>query len=123
MTEQEALTAPTALTQRQGGFDMETVFDFVADELEKRTDLEKLEARGTIRLALKAAGFNPREVSPEQMAVVLEQVMPGELRPRGIDDPDSLCSDLAIAVKSFQPVGGDTSAASPEDVFRRLARS
>ncbi len=101
----------------------ESVFDFVADELEKRSDLEKLEARGTIRLALKSAGFNPREVSPEQMAVVLEQVMPGELRPRGVDDPDRLCGELAVAVKAFQPVGGDAAGASPEDVFRRLARS
>ena len=32
-----------------------SIFDFVADELEKRTDLAKLEARGTVRLALKEA--------------------------------------------------------------------
>ena len=102
---------------------MASVFDFVADELENRTDLEKLEARGTIRLALKAAGFNPREVSSEQMAVVLEQVMPGELRPRGVDDPDKLCAELAVAVKAFKPDEGESSGTSPEDVFRRLARS
>ena len=101
----------------------ETVFDFVADELEKHTDFEKLEARGTIRLALKAAGFNPREVTSEQMAVVLEQVMPEELRPRGVDNPDGICSDLARAVKKFTPTGGEPTGVSPEDVFRRLARS
>lgn len=101
----------------------DTVFDFVADELEKRTDLEKLEARGTIRLALKSAGFNPREVTTEQMAVVLEQVMADELRPRGVDNPDGLCGDLARAVKQFTPAGGEPTGASPEDVFRRLARS
>jgi len=101
----------------------ETVFDFVADELERRTDLEKLEARGTIRLALKSAGFNPREVSPDQMAVVLEQVMPGELRPRGVDKPEALCGELARAVKAFQPTGDEAVGVSPEDVFRRLARS
>ena len=101
----------------------DTVFDFVAEELERITDLEKLEARGTIRLALKASGFDPREVTPAQMAVVLEQVMPAELRPRGIDEPDAICGQLALAVKAFEPVGGEPSGVSPEDVFRRLARS
>ena len=101
----------------------DTVFDFVAEELERCTDLEKLEARGTIRLALKAAGFDPREVSTDQMAVVLEQVMAEELRPRGIDDPEAICGELARAVKAFTPVGGEPSGTSPEDVFRRLARS
>ena len=101
----------------------DTVFDFVAEELERVTVLEKLEARGTIRLALKAAGFDPREVSSSQMAVVLEQVMPAELRPRGIDNAEELCGEIARAVKGFEPVGGEASGVSPEDVFRRLARS
>jgi hypothetical protein len=101
----------------------DTVFDFVAEELERKTDLEKLEARGTIRLALKASGFDPREISPDQMAVVLEQVMPAELRPRGIDNPEAVCGELARAVKAFHPAGGEPSGVSPEDVFRRLARS
>ncbi len=37
---------------------MSTIFDFVADEIERQTELEKLEARGTVRLALKSAGFD-----------------------------------------------------------------
>ena len=101
----------------------DTVFDFVAEELERISELEKLEARGTLRLALKSAGFDPREVSTTQMAVVLEQVMPAELKPRGIENAEQLCGDIARAVKAFQPVGGEASGVSPEDVFRRLARS
>ncbi len=31
-----------------------SIFELVAEELEQRTDLAKLEARGTVRLALKA---------------------------------------------------------------------
>ncbi len=53
----------------------------------------------------------------------LEQVMPAELRPRGIDDAEAVCSAIARAVKAFKPVGGEPSGVSPEDVFRRLARS
>ena len=101
----------------------ETVFDFVAEELERRTQLEKLEARGTIRLALKSAGLSAREVTGEQMAVVLEQVMPAELGPRGVEDAAALCAELARAVAGFTPTGGEPSGVSPEDVFRRLARS
>jgi hypothetical protein len=101
----------------------ESVFDFVAEELEKRSDLEKLEARGTTRLALKAAGFDPREVTSEQMAVVLEQIMPAELKTRGVDRADALCAEIAGLVKEFRPVSGLPTGASPEDVFRRLARS
>ncbi len=101
----------------------DTIFDFAAEELERVTHLEKLEARGTIRLALKASGFDPREVSTDQMAVVLEQVMPSELRPRGIDNAEAICAQLARAVKGFKPVGREPSGVSPEDVFRRLARS
>ena len=45
-----------------------SIFDLAADELESRSDFEKLEARGTVRLALKGAGLDPREVTASQMA-------------------------------------------------------
>ena len=70
--------------------------------------------RRTLSLALLALLFLP---------VVFEQVMPEELRPRGIDNPDAVCAELARGVKAFQPMGGEPSGVSPEDVFRRLARS
>ena len=35
----------------------EKLFDFAAERLEARTELDKLEARGTLRIALKKAGF------------------------------------------------------------------
>jgi hypothetical protein len=101
----------------------ESLFEFVAAELKKRTELEDLEARGTIRLALKSAGLTARETTPEQMAVVIEQVLPRELRVRGVDDPESVCGELSLAVKGFEVEGGESTGTSPEDVFRRLSRS
>ncbi len=101
----------------------ESLFEFVAAELQKRSELEDLEARGTVRLALKSSGLTAREVTKKQMTVVLEQVLPRELQLRGVDNPDGVCRDLSQAVKGFEGGAGDASSASPEDVFRRLSRS
>jgi hypothetical protein len=104
-------------------FVSESLFEFVAEELEKRSDLENLEARGTIRLALKSSGLTAGEVTKKQMAVVIDQVMPRELRVRGVEDPEAVCRELSQAINGFDAEGGDSAGASPEDVFRRLSRS
>ena len=101
----------------------ESLFEFVASELEQQSGLESLEARGTLRLALKSSGLTVREVTPDQMAVVLEQVMPHELRARGIENPETVCEELSQAVKGMKAEAGDSASTSPEDVFRRLSRS
>lgn len=101
----------------------ESLFEFVASELEKRSDLGNLEARGTVRLALKSSGLTAGEVTKKQMAVVIDQVMPRELRVRGIGDPEAVCRELSDAVMGFETGGDESAGASPEDVFRRLSRS
>jgi hypothetical protein len=101
----------------------ESLFEFVAETLLEKTDLENLEARGTIRLALKSSGLTAREVTQEQMVVVINQVLPRELRVRGVEDPEGVCEALAQAVKGFDHGDGDSDSTSPEDVFRRLSRS
>ena len=101
----------------------ESLFEFVASELQKKSGLDDLEARGTVRLALKSSGLTVREVTQEQMIVVLDQVMPRELRVRGIENPDAICGELSQAVKGVKAEEGESDSASPEDVFRRLSRS
>jgi hypothetical protein len=101
----------------------ESLFEFVADALQDRCELASLEARGTIRLALKAAGLTAREVTREQMIVVINQVLPRELRVRGVKSPEAVCADLAQRVKGFEIKNGVSDGTSPEDVFRRLSRS
>jgi hypothetical protein len=101
----------------------ESLFEFVAEELEKRSELENLEARGTIRLALKSSGLTAREVTQEQMVVVLDQVMPRELRVRGVEDPEAVCGEISRAIKGMEADGSESGGTSPEDVFRRLSRS
>ena len=100
------------------------IFELVAEELERRTDLAKLEARGTVRLALKQAGLDARSVTAEQMEVTLQRVMPGEMRSRGIEDPEATCEAILTALKTHRPAetAGPRSE-SPEEIFRRLAQS
>ena len=100
---------------------MSRLFDFVADAIEQKTDLAKLEARGTLRLALKESGFNSDTVSAHDMAVVLERVMPNELASRGIDDPESVCETLSNSLKEFKDAVEKHGNVSPESVFARLA--
>jgi hypothetical protein len=101
----------------------ESLFEFAAAELQKRSDLEDLEARGTIRLALKSSGLTAREVTQEQMVVVIDQVLPRELQLRGIENPEGVCGELSQAVKGFEAENGEPAGATPEDVFSRLSRS
>jgi len=100
----------------------ETVFDFVAERLERATDFDRLEARGTVRLALKQAGLDPKTLSGErEMRVVLQKVLPGELEARGIQDADSVCAGLAEALESFAQTGpAGVRGSSPEAVFKRI---
>ncbi|MFQ5417182.1 MAG: hypothetical protein ACE5FL_09075 [Myxococcota bacterium] len=102
---------------------MGTVFDVVSEGIEQRTDLAKLEARGTVRLALKQAGIDADTISPDDMVVVLEKLMPRELDARGVRDAEELCKQLAASVAQFEDDEEAGAVTAPETVFARLARS
>jgi hypothetical protein len=92
-------------------------FDLTCEMLERDTSLDRLEARGTLRLSLKAAGLNAGSVSPEQMVVVVDNLLPRELEARGVDNGDRVCAAL-----KRQLAGMETPdlAETPEAVFARL---
>lgn len=96
-------------------------FTIVCDHLERATGLERLAARGTVRLSLKEAGLSPDSVTPEQMAVVTEKILPNELRALRIADVDGHCQAIRGRLKRASGGGGDANGASPEAVFERLA--
>ena len=97
------------------------VFEWVAAELAAATPLNELEARGTVRLALKQAGLEARTVDAVQMAVVLRQVLPVELSNRGIDDGEAVCSGMVSRIP--RDAADAAAGESPEQVFQRLAGS
>lgn len=92
-------------------------FDFVCNQIEARSSLDRLAARGTVRIALKQAGLDPRSVTPEQIAVVVERVLSAELASRGIAQGAALCSDIATRVRALATSGDKD---TPDAVFRRL---
>ena len=95
------------------------LFDSVAEQLEQRTNLDRLEARGTLRIALKQAGVNPQTVSLHEISVVLENLLPGELESRGIENAAEICN-VTLRNLELAPSPGDGSPSSIDDIFGRL---
>jgi hypothetical protein len=97
-------------------------FCWVCDELEKVTSLNRLEARGTVRLTLKEAGFEPGAVNRVQMRTILERMMPTKLESQGIEGASSLCDEMAVAFDAAELGEATPISESPEEVFQRLGR-
>lgn len=98
------------------------VFDWVCVGLEEATQFSSIEARGTVRIALKKSGLEAGSVSAAQMQVVVKRVLPDELRRRGVEDSQTRCDVLATALHR-QNFGADENAqTTPEAVFARLAK-
>jgi hypothetical protein len=94
-------------------------FDWLCTELESKSSLDRLEARGTVRIALKQSGLDVRSLTGDQVKVVIDKVLPGELAARGIEDADEICSDLAKGLLGMN-FGSAAGAQSPDEIFRRL---
>jgi hypothetical protein len=98
-------------------------FEWTCAELEAASSLTKLESRGTIRLAVKEAGLESDQVTPQQMGVVVERVLPGELRNRGVEDAEGICGALTSGLRALPILEEEEDAQeTPEDVFKRLSR-
>jgi len=83
------------------------LFARVAFELENRTDLSGLEARGTLAIALKIAGYMSRDVGAPELLATVRTVLAGELRVRGVKGETEVCSDV---VAMLEAVSSSTAA-------------
>jgi len=92
-------------------------FELACETLALDTSLDRLTARGTVRLALKAAGLEARHVAPDQMAVVVANLLPKELAARGVEDGDRVCAAVGAKLTRLRT---DEAAETPEAVFARL---
>ncbi|MDJ0790246.1 MAG: hypothetical protein QNK05_25925 [Myxococcota bacterium] len=92
-------------------------FELACERIEADTNLERIETRGTVRLALKAAGFNASSISPDQLAVVVEKLLPGELTRRGVPNPGSVCARVKDALSSMGAIAQEE---APEALFVRM---
>ncbi len=94
-------------------------FDRASALLEDFTEFSRLEARGTIRIALKHAGFKPSSVLASELAVVVRAVLPPELDLRGVAESEAVCARLA---EELARIGDASDGETPEAIFSRLGR-
>ena len=93
-------------------------FTFAADQLGASSSLNNLEARGTIRIAIKQAGLEAHNITALQMCTVFERIIPKELRARGIEGAD-LCKRIILGLNHVDD--GQSKDSSPDAIFRHLA--
>ncbi len=96
------------------------LFDFAAERLEHHTSFNQLEARGTLRIALKIAGLTAKSVTAGQLCVVFEKVMPDELEKRDVSTA-AACSAVIDDLMNTPDATDTPPTTNPDDVFRRLA--
>jgi hypothetical protein len=99
-----------------------SLFDVTAQKLEQKTGFSQLEARGTLRIALKSAGLDPGSFTLDELRVVFEKLMPGELDQRGVKDTAGACAAVMRDLESAPIDTTDSTSSTPDDVFRRLAK-
>ena len=99
------------------------LFDFTAERLEQLTSLDRLAARGTLRLALKASGLSPTGLRAEQLRVVLEKVLPDELEKCGVDGALGVCAEVATTLANVSVGEGTSGSTDADEIFRRLGGS
>ena len=97
------------------------LFDFAAERLEHHTGFSRIEARGTLRIALKVAGLDAGSIAAGQLCVVFEKVMPDELKQRGVKDAASICSAMIDDLANAPAPTDEAAATDPDAIFHRLA--
>ncbi len=96
------------------------LFDIVTERLEHHTEFNRLEARGTLRIALKEAGLKAQTLTIPQLEAVFEKLMPGELERRRVEDAVAICNIVMGEVARIASPGDTSTSSSADDVFRRL---
>jgi nitrogen fixation/metabolism regulation signal transduction histidine kinase len=100
-----------------------TLFDIAAEKLEESTDMDRLAARGTLRLALKEAGLDAQSLSVAQLRAVFEKLMPKELEARGVSGATAVCNAVMRDVASAANAADLALPESPDEIFKRLGGS
>jgi len=96
------------------------LFDIAAGVLESSTGLDRLAARGTLRIALKQAGLDPQNLTIPQLRAVFEKLMPRELKARGVADAVAACEAAIDGIARDATEADLAEATSPDEIFKRL---
>ena len=96
------------------------LFDCATEKLESLTDLDRLEARGTLRIALKEAGLDIETLTLPQLEAVFERLMPQQLELRAVDGAQAICSAIVKEVRMAAIKTNDGATSSADEIFGRL---
>jgi hypothetical protein len=99
------------------------LFDIAAEKIEGSTDMDRLAARGTLRIALKEAGLDAHKLTIPQLRAVFEKLMPKELDARGVADAAAICKTAADAIERVASETELGTSNSPDEIFKRLGGS
>lgn len=97
-------------------------FEWLCEQLEARTSLKRIEARGTVRLTLKAGGFSPKSVSAPELRVVVRKLLVGELEKRRVEGAQGLCDALAREMPESGYSEAPAQLETASSIFGRLGR-
>ena len=100
-----------------------TLFDIAAEHLEGSSQLDRLEARGTLRLAVKEAGLDVQNLTIPQLQAVFEKLMPRELEARGVTDAAAKCKTAMKDIVNAASTADFETSNSPDEIFKRLGGS
>lgn len=96
-------------------------FERVCADLERHTSLNRLQARGVIRLTLKEAALDAKTVTNREMIAVVTRVLNSKLVAQGIpaNKGISVCDKL---VESLARVKDEGTTQEPAAMFARIER-
>jgi len=93
------------------------LFTIVADRLCQLSELDRLQSRGTVRIAFKNAGVDVKSFGLNDLGAVLEKIMPGLLEKRGCADAGAICDAIMKSLEGYVP---ETVTGSRDEIIRRL---
>ena len=85
--------------------------------------MDRLEARGTLRLAIKEAGLDVQNLTIPELQAVFEKLMPQELEARGVTDSAATCKAVMKEIVNSASAADLADSNSPDEIFKRLGRS
>jgi hypothetical protein len=91
-------------------------FEAACVTLERTSKLDKWASRGTLQLTLMDAGLEAASVTADQLAVVVDKLLPRQLQSHGVTDSATVCAqirDALAGIDAAAPAGADA-------VFARL---
>jgi hypothetical protein len=96
------------------------LFELAADLLERHSRLDRLEARGALRLALKDAGLRSDALGSREITAVLQKLMPERLAKMGVSDGASVCERTLGEIARAGARAGAAPETDRDRIFRRL---